>query len=116
LAEQATGVAQASTREAAANESRARHLLAVADLNLAQQALAVNNLGYARRLLDRIARRIEVWIRAEIGRGVSFGSNAAATRSQCSRGARHALFPLAFLTMAHVLPLDTPMVTWPCWM
>src|SRR4030095_13271725 len=42
LAEQANSAAQASTRQAAANELRARGLLTSADLNLAQQALAVN--------------------------------------------------------------------------
>ena len=39
--------------EASTNEQHARRLLYAADITLAQQALNANNLGRARRLLDR---------------------------------------------------------------
>ncbi len=67
LAEAAQGEAQTKQREAEAERSRAdaqarkavenqaqsRRLLYAADMNLAQQSLKQNNLGRARRLLDR---------------------------------------------------------------
>jgi serine/threonine protein kinase/WD40 repeat protein len=40
-------------RKASASEQQSRRLLYVADMNLAHQALKLNNLGKARRLLDR---------------------------------------------------------------
>jgi predicted Ser/Thr protein kinase len=45
--------ADAQARNASESEQRARRLLYVSDMNLAQQALRLNNLGKARRLLDR---------------------------------------------------------------
>ena len=45
--------ADEQARKASESEQRARRLLYVSDMNLAQQALRLNNLGKARRLLDR---------------------------------------------------------------
>ncbi|HAB15641.1 MAG TPA: protein kinase [Verrucomicrobiota bacterium] len=45
--------ADAQAQKALANEERSRRLLYASDMNLAQQALKLNNLGRARRLLDR---------------------------------------------------------------
>ncbi|MCC7374758.1 MAG: protein kinase [Verrucomicrobiales bacterium] len=45
--------ADLQTQEAVAARNRSRRLLYAADMNLAQQALEANNLGKARRLLDR---------------------------------------------------------------
>jgi serine/threonine protein kinase/WD40 repeat protein len=50
--EQST-IAATNALKAAANERNANRLLYAADINLAQQALKLNNLGRARRLLDR---------------------------------------------------------------
>ena len=46
-------IAKANAVHALENEARARRLLYAADISLAQQSLASNNLGRARRLLDR---------------------------------------------------------------
>src|SRR5262249_36878590 len=53
IAEEKTRMAQASADAAAASELKAQRLLYAADMNLAQQALSLNNLGRARELLDR---------------------------------------------------------------
>jgi WD40 repeat protein/predicted Ser/Thr protein kinase len=45
--------ADQQARKASENEQRARRLLYISDMNLAQQALRLDNLGKARRLLDR---------------------------------------------------------------
>jgi serine/threonine protein kinase len=45
--------AQQKQAEAESERERARRLLYVSDINLAQEALRLNNLGKARRLLDR---------------------------------------------------------------
>src|SRR5262249_5064101 len=45
--------ANAQARKASENEQRSRRLLYASDMNLAQQALNLNNLGKARRLLER---------------------------------------------------------------
>lgn len=45
--------ADAQARKASTSEEQSRRLLYAADLNLAQRALEQNNLGRARRLLDR---------------------------------------------------------------
>ncbi len=45
--------ADAQARMASDSQQQARRLLYTADINLAQQSLKVNNLGRARRLLDR---------------------------------------------------------------
>ncbi|MSU34784.1 MAG: hypothetical protein EXS36_06665 [Pedosphaera sp.] len=45
--------ADAQARKAAENEQNSRRLLYASDMNLAQQSLKLNNLGKARRLLDR---------------------------------------------------------------
>jgi WD40 repeat protein len=45
--------AQTAQTKAAENEQKSRRLLYASDMNLAQQALKVNNLGRARRLLER---------------------------------------------------------------
>jgi serine/threonine protein kinase/WD40 repeat protein len=50
--EQST-IAATNALKAAENERNANRLLYAADINLAQQALKLNNLGHARRLLDR---------------------------------------------------------------
>jgi eukaryotic-like serine/threonine-protein kinase len=52
-AELARQQSEASRRRAEAQERAARRQAYASDLNLAQQALAVNNLGRARTLLDR---------------------------------------------------------------
>jgi serine/threonine protein kinase/WD40 repeat protein len=46
-------LAEANAAKAEANERHSQRLLYAADMNLAQQALQLNNLGRARRLLDR---------------------------------------------------------------
>ncbi len=53
LAEAEQERANDQARKASASEQQSRRLLYVADMNLAQQALNLNNLGKARRLLDR---------------------------------------------------------------
>jgi eukaryotic-like serine/threonine-protein kinase len=45
--------ADAQARKASESEQQSRRLLYASDMNLAQQALKLNNLGRARRLLDR---------------------------------------------------------------
>jgi eukaryotic-like serine/threonine-protein kinase len=50
--------AQSSQKVAESERQRSRQLLYAADMNLAQQALKVNNLGRARRLLDRHRPRL----------------------------------------------------------
>jgi eukaryotic-like serine/threonine-protein kinase len=45
--------ADAQARKALDNQQNSRRLLYAADMNLAQQALSLNNLGRTRRLLDR---------------------------------------------------------------
>ena len=45
--------ADAQARKASESQQQARRLLYAADMNLAQQALKLNNLGKARRLLER---------------------------------------------------------------
>jgi WD40 repeat protein/tRNA A-37 threonylcarbamoyl transferase component Bud32 len=45
--------ANAQARKASENEQQSRRLLYASDMNLAQQALKLNNLGKARRLLER---------------------------------------------------------------
>jgi eukaryotic-like serine/threonine-protein kinase len=45
--------ADIQARKASASEQQARRLLYASDMNLAQQSLTLNNLGKARRLLDR---------------------------------------------------------------
>jgi len=45
--------ADTQARKAAESEQRARRLLYVSDMNLAQESLRLNNLGKAQRLLDR---------------------------------------------------------------
>ena len=45
--------ADTQARKALDSQEHSRHLLYAADMNLAQQALSLNNLGRARRLLDR---------------------------------------------------------------
>ena len=45
--------ADAQARKASESEQQSRRLLYASDMNLAQQALKLNNLGQARRLLDR---------------------------------------------------------------
>ena len=45
--------ADAQARKASESEQQSRRLLYASDMNLAQQALKLNNLGKARRLLDR---------------------------------------------------------------
>jgi WD40 repeat protein len=49
--------ADAQSRKASENERQARRLLYDSDMNLAQEALRLNNLGKARRLLDRHRRQ-----------------------------------------------------------
>jgi hypothetical protein len=46
-------LAEANAAKARENEHHSRRLLYAADMNLAQQAVQLNNLGRARRLLDR---------------------------------------------------------------
>jgi serine/threonine protein kinase len=53
IAENQSRQAQASAAAAAASELRARRSLYAADMNLVQQAIARNNIGRARLLLDR---------------------------------------------------------------
>jgi serine/threonine protein kinase/WD40 repeat protein len=45
--------AQSQARKASESEQRSRRLLYASDINLAQQSLKLNNLGKARRLLER---------------------------------------------------------------
>jgi len=52
-AEQGKSEAEGQRRRVAAEQQRSRQLLYVSDMNLAQQALKADNLGQARRLLDR---------------------------------------------------------------
>jgi WD40 repeat protein len=53
IAEEKTRLAQANADAAAASELKAQRLLYAADMNLAQQALSLDNVGRARELLDR---------------------------------------------------------------
>ena len=52
-AQAAQKVAAAQAQKASESERRSRRLLYASDMNLAQQALKLNNVGRARRLLDR---------------------------------------------------------------
>jgi WD40 repeat protein len=52
-AEEQRQLAKVNAEQAVANARRAERLLYVADMNLAQQAASGNNLGRARKLLDR---------------------------------------------------------------
>jgi len=52
-AQSAQQVAETERQRASESQQQARRLLYAEDMNLAQQALKVNNLGRARRLLDR---------------------------------------------------------------
>jgi WD40 repeat protein/serine/threonine protein kinase len=52
-AQSAQKVAENEREKASASQQQARRLLYAADMNLAQQALKLNNMGRARRLLDR---------------------------------------------------------------
>jgi serine/threonine protein kinase/WD40 repeat protein len=52
-AEAERGRANAQARNASASQQHSRRLLYAADMNLAQQSLKLNNIGRARRLLDR---------------------------------------------------------------
>ncbi|HUD46725.1 MAG TPA: protein kinase [Candidatus Baltobacteraceae bacterium] len=52
-AQVAQKVAETAQEKASASQQRARRLLYAEDMNLAQQALKLNNLGRARRLIDR---------------------------------------------------------------
>ncbi|MGO8698726.1 MAG: protein kinase domain-containing protein [Limisphaerales bacterium] len=52
-AQSAQKLAETEREKALASEEQAQRLLYAEDMNLAQQALKVNNLGRARRLLDR---------------------------------------------------------------
>jgi len=45
--------ADAQARKASESQQQSRRLLYASDMNLAQQSLKLNNLGRARRLLDR---------------------------------------------------------------
>jgi eukaryotic-like serine/threonine-protein kinase len=53
VAEVEKGRADVQARQATESHQRSRRLLYAADMSLAQQSLALNNLGKARRLLDR---------------------------------------------------------------
>jgi hypothetical protein len=50
------GAAERNAQAEARERTRAEHNLYASDMNLAQQALKLNNLGRARRLLDRTGR------------------------------------------------------------
>ncbi len=52
-AERAEADADGQARKASESQQQSRRLLYASDMNLAQQALKLNNLGKARRLLDR---------------------------------------------------------------
>ena len=59
--------ADAQARNASESQEQSRRLLYAADMNLAQQSLKLNNLGRARRLLDR--HRPEFGVPASAGPG-----------------------------------------------
>ena len=59
--------ADAQARNASESQQQSRRLLYAADMNLAQQSLKLNNLGRARRLLDR--HRPEFGVPASAGPG-----------------------------------------------
>jgi len=59
--------ADAQAQEASASQQQSRRLLYASDMNLAQQALKMNNLGRARRLLDR--HRPEFGVPTSVGPG-----------------------------------------------
>ena len=69
--------ADAQARKAAESQQQSRRLLYAADMNLAQQALKLNNLGRARRLLDRH--------RPELGVPASAGPGSDSSRSSTNR-------------------------------
>jgi hypothetical protein len=63
------GRADAQARKASESRQHSRRLLYASDMNLAQQALKLNNLGRARRLLDR--HRPEFGVPASAGSGTN---------------------------------------------